>query len=449
MRIAVIGSGISGLASAFLLQGHGDIHLFEKAARLGGHSHTVDAVFGDVLVPVDTGFIVYNPLNYPNLVSLFDVLAVPNLETDMSFSVSLGGGQMEYEGSVRGLLAQPENLLKKRYWSMLFDLVRFYKTAARQVDSGPRQETLGQFVARQNYGTAFVDDHLVPMGAAIWSATSHAMMDFPVRSFMRFMENHKLLNFIDRPQWRTVAGGSREYVKRIAAALGERIHLNTDIIGLRRVNGGVMLNIKGQGEVWFDKVIMAAHADQSLALIDDASPLERELLGAFGFQNNHAVLHSDASLMPKRRGAWAAWNYVSESPSGSPLAAAGEDDHNRLTTSDLCLTYWMNRLQSIDPAYPLYETLNPARMPAAALIHGEYDYRHPIFDAKAIAAQPRLAEIQGQNGLFFAGAWTGFGFHEDGLKSAVAIAQTLGADMPWQTTVQPFAKAPEPVQGIA
>ncbi len=450
MRIAVIGSGISGLASAFLLQGHGDVHLFEKAARLGGHSHTVDAIFGDVAVPVDTGFIVYNPLNYPNLIALFDYLSVPNIETDMSFSVSLGGGQMEYEGSVKGLLAQPANLLKGRYWSMLSDLVRFYKTAARQADSGPDGETLGQFVARQGYGKAFVDDHLIPMGAAIWSATSNAMMDFPVRAFMRFMENHKLLNFIDRPQWRTVAGGSREYVKRIAAALGNRIHLETDIIGLRRANGGVMVNIKGQGDVWFDKVVMAAHADQSLALIDDASPLERELLGAFGFQRNHAVLHSDASLMPKRRGAWAAWNYVSEAAAPASHGVAGNTGQGESSPpSDLCLTYWMNRLQSIDPAYPLFETLNPARMPAAALTHGEFDYRHPVFDAKAIAMQPRLVEIQGQNGLFFAGAWTGFGFHEDGLKSAVAIAKTLGVEIPWDTKVAAFAKSSEPMQGIA
>jgi predicted NAD/FAD-binding protein len=450
MRIAVIGSGISGLASAFLLQGHGDVHLFEKAARLGGHSHTVDAIFGDVAVPVDTGFIVYNPLNYPNLIALFDHFSVPNIETDMSFSVSLGGGQMEYEGSIRGLLAQPENLLKGRYWSMLSDLVRFYKTAARQVDSGPDGETLGQFVARQGYGTAFVDDHLVPMGASIWSATSNAMMDFPVRAFMRFMENHKLLNFIDRPQWRTVAGGSREYVNRIAAQLGDRIHLETDIIGLRRANGGVMVNLKGQGDVWFDKVVMAAHADQSLALIDDASPLERELLGAFGFQHNHAVLHSDASLMPKRRGAWAAWNYVSEAAAPASYGVAGGFGQGESSPpSDLCLTYWMNRLQSIDSAYPLYETLNPVRMPAAALIHGEFYYRHPVFDAKAIAMQPRLAEIQGQNGLFFAGAWTGFGFHEDGLKSAVAIAKTLGVEVPWDTKVAAFPKSSEPMQGIA
>ena len=450
MRIAVIGSGISGLASAFLLQGYGDVHLFEKAARLGGHSHTVDAIFGDVAVPVDTGFIVYNPLNYPNLIALFDRLSVPNIETDMSFSVSLGGGQMEYEGSIRGLLAQPGNLLKGRYWSMLSDLVRFYKTAARQVDSGPDGETLGQFVARQGYGNAFVDDHLVPMGAAIWSATSNAMMDFPVLAFMRFMENHKLLNFIDRPQWRTVAGGSREYVKRIATNLGDRIHLKTDIVGLRRANGGVMVNLKGQGDVWFDKVVMAAHADQSLALIDDATPLEHELLGAFGFQRNHAVLHSDASLMPKRRGAWAAWNYVSEAEAPASHAVAGDALQGETSPpSDLCLTYWMNRLQSIDRAYPLYETLNPVRMPSAALVHGEFDYRHPVFDAKAIAMQPRLAEIQGQNGLFFAGAWTGFGFHEDGLKSAVAIAKTLGVEIPWETKVAAFEKSSEPMQGIA
>ena len=211
-----------------------------------------------------------------------------------------------------------------------------------------------------------------------------------------------------------------------------------------------MVNLKGQGDVWFDKVVMAAHADQSLALIDDASPLERELLGAFGFQRNHAVLHSDASLMPKRRGAWAAWNYVSEAAAPASHGVAGNAWQGESSPpSDLCLTYWMNRLQSIDPAYPLYETLNPVRMPAAALIHGEFDYRHPVFDAKAIAMQPRLAEIQGHNGLFFAGAWTGFGFHEDGLKSAVAIAKTLGVEIPWETKVAAFEKSSEPMQGIA
>ena len=448
MRVAVIGSGISGLASAFLLLNHGDVHLFEKSERLGGHSNTVDATFGDVAVPVDTGFIVYNPLNYPNLVSLFNFLSVPSLQTDMSFSVSLDQGQLEYEGSIKGLLAQPSNLLKKRYWSMLFDLVRFYKTASRQAMEGLSDETLGQFVARQGYGSAFINDHLVPMGAAIWSASTSSMMDFPVRAFMSFMENHKLLNFIDRPQWRTVAGGSREYVKRIEAHLTDRIHLNTNIRQIRRSNGGVMIEIVGQGEVWFDAVVMATHADQSLALIQDSSVDERDILGSFQFQQNQAVLHSDARLMPKRRGAWAAWNYVSSS-SPKQLRSGNSKGMGPDASNDLCLTYWMNRLQSIDPAYPLYETLNPTVMPDASLIHGEFQYRHPVFNSRAISAQSRLHNIQGKNGLFFAGAWTGYGFHEDGLKSAIAVAKTLGVDIPWPSTVKPYERSLVPSMGIA
>ena len=333
-------------------------------------------------------------------------------------------------------------------WSMLADLIRFYKTAPGQVKNGPVNETLGQFVARQGYGSAFIDDHLVPMGAAIWSASADSMMNFPVRAFMRFMENHKLLNFIDRPQWRTVAGGSREYVKRIAAHLVDRINLNTNIRHVRRMNGGVMVNIEGQGEIWFDAVVLAAHADQSLALIQDASKDERDILSAFQFQTNLAVLHSDAKLMPKRRGAWAAWNYVSDSLPGQPrvanLGTAGP-----AVANDLCLTYWMNRLQSIDLAYPLYETLNPRTMPDEELIHGEFHYRHPVFDHKAIAAQPRLGKIQGKNGLFFAGAWTGFGFHEDGLKSAIAVAKTLGVDIPWPSDVRAYEQTNNPVKGIA
>ncbi len=448
MRIAVIGSGIAGLASGFLLRNHADVHLFESAGRIGGHSNTVDAKFGDVSVPVDTGFIVYNPLNYPNLMSLFDILSVPYLRTDMSFSVSLGQGELEYEGSIKGLLAQPANLFKKRYWSMLSDLMKFYKTAPGRAMNGPANETLGQFVARQNYGSAFIDDHLVPMGAAIWSASTGSMLNFPVRAFMQFMENHKLLNFIDRPQWRTVAGGSREYVTRISAHLVDQINLNKNIRHLRRTNGGVMINIEGQGEIWFDAVVLAAHADQSLALIQDASKDERDILSAFQFQDNCAVLHSDAKLMPKSRGAWAAWNYVSNRPPGQPRAT-NLGGPGPATANDLCLTYWMNRLQSIDLAYPLYETLNPLTMPDEELIHGEFHYRHPVFDDKAIAAQPRIGEIQGKNGLFFAGAWTGFGFHEDGLKSAIAVAKTLGVDIPWSSDVRAYEQSKYPVKGIA
>jgi len=419
MRIAVIGSGISGLGASYLLNKSFDVHLFENADRFGGHSHTVDADFNGVKVPVDTGFIVFNPLNYPNLVELFARLNVATQKTDMSFAVSLDGGRREYEGSVRGLLAQKTNLLRPRYWSMLGELVRFYRTAPKTAYCGPDDESLGAFIAREGYSDAFVSDHLLPMGAAIWSCSSGMMLDFPVRSFMRFMENHKLLNFVDRPQWRTVIGGSREYVNQIIASLGRNAHKSTRITGLRREQGGVILSIAGQGEVWFDRVIMAAHADQSLALISDATPLERDILSAFRFQPNRAILHSDPALMPRRRAIWGAWNYVA----------------NEGHESSLCLTYWMNRLQSIDQAYPLYETLNPHFEPNPALVHAEFSYDHPIFDERAVAAQARLPEIQGNGNLFYAGAWTGYGFHEDGLKSAVAIAKTLGVEIPWTSAV--------------
>ena len=432
MRVAVIGSGISGLASAWLLRQSADVHLFECDNRLGGHSHTVEAHFGDAVIPVDTGFIVFNPLNYPNLTNLFAQLDVATIDSDMSFSVSMGGGQMEYEGSVRGLFAQPSNWIKPRYLSMLLDLVRFYRNAPRQLDAGPADETLGAFIARNSFADAFVADHLLPMGAAIWSASSQKMMDFPVRSFMRFMENHKLLNFIDRPQWRTVAGGSRTYVDAIAASLGNAVHLNSDIKGIRRNNDGVYMTLAGQDEIWFDKIILAAHADQSLALISDPSVTERGILSAFSFQDNHAVLHSDRALMPRRRRAWASWNYLS----GPEQAAQPKFEWRQ--PNDLCLTYWMNRLQSIDQRYPLFETLNPVFMPAPELVHGEYIYRHPLFDVKAITAQHQLAEIQGKNGVYFAGAWTGYGFHEDGLKSAISAALSLGANVPWPTRVRPW-----------
>ncbi|MDB3891808.1 FAD-dependent oxidoreductase [Alphaproteobacteria bacterium] len=433
MRVAVVGSGISGLGAAFLLKDVAEVHLFENADRIGGHSHTVDADFDGVKVPVDTGFIVYNPLNYPNLIELFRVLDVPTQNTDMSFGVSLDDGASEYEGSVAGLLAQPSNLLRPRYWSMLYDLVRFYKRAPKQAYNGPADETLRDFIQREGYGTAFVEDHLLPMSAAIWSCTSSMMLDFPIRSFMRFLENHKLLNFIDRPQWRTVKGGSRQYVNRIVAALGKSIHLSTNITGIKRDQGGVILSIEGQGDVWFDKVIMAAHADQSLGLITDPTAAENEILSCFKFQENRAVLHSDERLMPRRRATWAAWNYLTGPSTGG----------------ELCLTYWMNRLQSIEEKYPLYETLNPHIEPDPALVHGTFLYEHPIFDEEAIAAQSRLAEIQGRDHLFFAGAWTGYGFHEDGLKSAIAIAKTLGATIPWDSAVDGYSNVTEREREIA
>ena len=419
MRIAVIGSGISGLASAYLLSQKYDVTLLEKDDRIGGHSNTVDVETPDGRLPVDTGFIVYNQLNYPNLTGMFDHLGVVTKSTDMSFGISIGEGRCEYEGSLKGLMAQPANLLKLSYWSMLFDLVRFYKTAVRHVENGPEGENLGAFIERERYGRPFIDDHLLPMAAAIWSCPAETMMAFPARSFIKFMDNHQLLNFIERPQWRTVSGGSREYVRKITAALGARVRTGVEITGIKRSSGGVMVAIKGEGEVYYDKVVMAAHADQSLAMISDATEEEERVIGAFDFQPNHVILHSDKRLMPKRKAAWASWSY---------LKSEGVEEGN-----DLAVTYWMNRLQTLATKMPVLVTLNPTIAPDPDLIQGEYFYDHPVFDDKAIKAQGELPALQGKNGLYFCGAWTRYGFHEDGLMSAVAMAKSLGIEIPWDS----------------
>ena len=376
---------------------------------------------------MDTGFIVYNEANYPNLIGLFDALDVTTIPTDMSFSVSLRDQQFEYEGSLRGLLAQKSNLLKPRFWSMLSGLVKFYRTGMAEKDKGPAGETLAGFIKRCNLPDAFVEDHLLPMGAAIWSCPAERMLDYPVRSFLQFMDNHRLMDFTGRPAWRTVKGGSRQYVQKMVADLGDAIELNSHITSIRREAGGVVLTIKGQGEVWYDYAIMAAHADESLALIEDASKEERDILSSFSFSDNHVILHSDPSLMPRRRGAWAAWNYLENSD------------------KTLAVTYWMNRLQSLEEKYPLFVTLNPETRPQADLIHREIDYQHPVFDSKAIQAQQNLPEIQGKNGLFWCGAWTAYGFHEDGLKSAVSVIKSLDIDIPWNSPTK--AVAPVRPQG--
>ena len=422
MKLAVIGSGISGLGAAWLAHqdtaGRYDVRLLEKNSRIGGHANTVIAEKDEISVPVDTGFIVYNELNYSNLTNLFRVLDVETIASDMSFGVSLRGGELEYEGSLRGLIAQKKNVLSLRFWSMIRGLVQFYKDAVVEQHNGPEDETLGAFIDRCRLPDAFVEDHLLPMGAAIWSCQSESMRNYPVRAFIQFMENHRLLDFTGRPQWRTVKGGSRSYIHKITQALGSHISTDVDIRGLRREAGGVILSIRGEGDVWFDKVIMAAHADESLAMISDARAEETDILSSFSFQPNEVILHSDPSLMPKARKAWAAWNYKTLS--------AGK-------IADVCVTYWMNRLQSIDDGFPLFVTLNPLRMPADHLIHQKFSYEHPVFDTKAISAQQRLRGIQGRNNLFWCGAWTANGFHEDGLKSAVATMKTLGVTVPWQS----------------
>ncbi len=409
-RIAVIGAGIAGLSAAWMLRDQHDVVLFEAEARPGGHADTQTVAVDGETINVDTGFIVYNTRNYPNLTALFAEIGVETQASDMSFGVSLGGGRLEYGGgTLAQLFAQPANALRPRFWSMIRDLLRFYREAPKLLDSAGA-ETLGDYLDRHSYGAAFAEDHLLPMGAAIWSGSLAGMRDFPARAFVRFFVNHGLLTLSDRPAWRTVTGGSRNYVARLVRDLSA-VRLAHPVRRVERTAAGVSVRFDG-GQEDFDQVVFACHADQALALLAAPTAAEAELLGAFRFQDNLAVLHTDASVMPKRRRAWSAWNYRDATPDGP-----------------VCLTYWMNQLQGLPGKTPILVTLNPAAPPANIL--RQITYRHPQFDTPALAAQTQLDTIQGRHRAWFAGAWTGWGFHEDGIASAVRIAAALGSAPIW------------------
>ncbi|MGG7518378.1 NAD(P)/FAD-dependent oxidoreductase [Allorhizobium undicola] len=420
-RVAVIGSGISGLSAAWLLSHSRPVVLFEAESRAGGHSNTVEVAAGKGAVPVDTGFIVYNERNYPNLVALFEHLKVPTKPSNMSFAVSLGSGGFEYSGSgISGLLGQKRNALRPRFWRMVSDIMRFYKSAPLLLERGDLvSATLGDFLALENYSDAFVTDHLLPMGAAIWSTTAADMRAYPLHAFLRFFINHGLVEIRNRPQWRTVDGGSREYVRRLLAAFNGEVRLGKAVVSVERHETGAdVVTADGQRER-FDDVVIATHADQALALLSDADGLERAHLGAFDYTPNRAVLHSDPALMPKRPAVWSSWNYIGNKDEGGH--------------APLCVTYWMNRLQGLDPALPLFVTLNPNREIDPARIHASFDYAHPLFDPKAIAAQKQIWQLQGRRRTWFCGAHFGSGFHEDGLQAGLAVAEQLGGvKRPWQ-----------------
>ncbi|MDE2406056.1 MAG: FAD-dependent oxidoreductase [Sphingomonadales bacterium] len=413
-RIAVIGSGVSGLSAAWLLGQRHEVHLFEADHRIGGHSNTV-VVDGQ---PVDTGFIVFNEATYPNLIALFDHLGVASRRTDMGFAVTLDEGRLEYAGGdIGGLFAQKRNLVSPRFWSMLGDLVRFYRAAPGALRQAG-DLSLDGLLREMGIGAAFRDDHLYPMAAAIWSTPVARIGDYPAAAFVRFCENHGLLSLGARPAWRTVEGGSRCYVEKLAATLAGRIATATPVRAVRRHADGVDLRTD-RGEARFDHVVIAAHADQALAMLDDADEQERATLGAFGYRANAACLHGDAAAMPRRRRAWSAWNYASRGGSADP---------------QLSVTYWMNRLQGWLPRErELFVTLNPLDPIDARRLHAWIDYAHPVFDAPALRAQGALWGLQGRRRTWFCGAHFGAGFHEDGLQAGLAVAEQLGGvRRPWR-----------------
>ena len=401
--------------AAHILNPYHDITLFEKRDRPGGHSATVDIKFENgKSIAVDTGFIVYNDLNYPGLVRLFDDLGVETQPSDMSFCFSENKGALEWSGqSLKTVFAQRRNLLKPVFWKMLLDILRFNKEARAAHESQSLAElSLVQWLDLGGYSAAFRTQYLYPMAAAIWSMPLDDIGNFPAASLIQFFYNHRLIDR-DRPRWRTVAGGSRNYVTKLTASFAHRIRYGAHIEGVSRSKEGVTVRLDGEDHA-FDKVVFATHSNQTLALLADASEPERRLLSAVRYAPNDVYLHSDMDLMPKRRSVWSSWNYMSE---GGNLKS-------------VFVSYWMNLLQNIPSEYPLFVTLNPVKPPAEDKTHGHFIYDHPQFDAGAIAAQSAIAARQGENHTYFCGAWLGYGFHEDGLQSAIRVGAHLGVNWP-------------------
>jgi uncharacterized protein len=416
-RIAVIGSGISGLASAYFLNRKHDVVLFDSGSYLGGHTNTVDVTLEGQHCGVDTGFLVYNEHTYPNLVALFGELGVKTIGTDMSFSVSVDNGALEWAGTnLDTVFAQRANLGSAAFLRMLWDILHFNRNANRFLEHALLSgQTLGQLLQQQRYSAGFRDAYLLPMAAAIWSSTPKDILAFPAATFLRFCLNHALLQIQDRPQWRTVAGGARQYVEKIAATLPD-CRLNAPVRSVLRQAGRVVVS-SAAGREYFDAVVFATHAPDTLSLLIDANETERAILGAVRYQPNTAFLHTDASLMPRRRKVWSAWNY---------LAGAHVSGQR-----PVCVSYWLNQLQALPFETPVIVTLNPHAMPAPEHVLARFEYAHPVMDQSTVRAQQQLSQIQGSNGIWYAGAWTGYGFHEDGLKSALRVATAFDVAPSW------------------
>jgi uncharacterized protein len=414
MRVAVIGSGISGLASAWLLGREHAVTLFEANNYFGGHTHTHNIEIEGRRLAVDSGFIVYNPAHYPLLTRLFAELGVQSQETTMSFSVRNAASGLEYNAtSLDSLFCQRRNLLSPRFWGMLRDLLRFYREAPALLDSAGPGPALGEYLAAGGYGCAFRDEHLIPMASALWSAPASRILEFPAQYLVRFMANHRMLQIRGRAPWRVVSGGSASYVTALRARWRVDERLNCPVTSVRRTAGGIQVVSRG-GTEYFDQIVLAGHSDQSLAILADATHREREILESIPYQHNEAVLHTDASLLPSDRKAWAAWNaFVPDQP------------HEACTIS-----YCMNLLQGLTSREPLVVTLNRTAAIDPAKILRRMQYRHPVYTEASVAAQSRRAEIQGQRNTWFAGAYWGWGFHEDGIRSAVDVCTALMSQTP-------------------
>ncbi len=425
MKIAIIGSGISGNSAAWALSQLHSVTVYEKRERLGGHSATVEVEDKGAVIPVDTGFIVYNEQNYPLLTKLFDHLGVRTKQSDMSFSVSLDDGKLEWSGNkLRGVFAQRRNLFSPGFLRMLRDIFRFNKRAKQDFQSGALCGlTLDDYLDKSGFSNRLKNDYLVPMTSAIWSTPSSKMLEFPAESLIGFMKNHSLIQS-ERPKWRTVSGGSREYVKVLRKATDAEFRTESEVVSVERVGNQVRVTDKNGHQEMFDQVVMATHSDQALSALKNPSRDEHDILSAIQYTKNDVWLHRDPSLMPKRKNAWAAWNYL-----GSRNA---EDER------EVSVTYWMNALQGIPEEYPLFVTLNPLKKPDPSLTINRFTYAHPLFNTAAIEAQKRIDDIQGVDRIWYCGAWCGYGFHEDGLKAGLDVARRIGATIPWETeTVAP------------
>lgn len=417
-RVAVIGGGVAGLGAAWALRETADVVVYEKAERFGGHAWTVDIAHTGTPMAVDIGFICFNRPNYPNFTALLKHLDVPTVWTDMAFSVSDPNGY-EWSSDPWGLFAWKRNALDRRFRGMIGEIIGFNTTARAQLKTGSIPDmSLGDWLDGHGYSQLFRDCYLMPMSAAIWSTPEKMMPDYPVESFLRFFDNHRLMHLV-RPIWRTVKGGSRSYVTKLLEALQPSLWPASDIATVRPAGPGKAQVVERNGRTeTFDAVILASHADASQRMLDAAYEDQKLALGSLRFSQNTAYLHRDTSLMPQRKTAWASWN-----------VAKGEDDR-------VCVTYWMNRLQRLEKSKPVFVTLNPVREPAPDKTFGVYQFDHPMYDAVSAAARRAVQRVQGKDGLFFAGAWLGDGFHEAGLRTGLEAALALGGRVPWRATTQ-------------